>query len=143
LNAPPISAYQETCGLIYFARMLDRIRKHARGQLRPDFHENLGGGFDAMMTDYLRIDYATLRERVLGGCSDEEMLDWCFETGRRLNEQDILIWNDFLRKRGWNDAGTAILVSRKQEAGLAHRDDIQTMLHFFEVDEGRAPVHKP
>jgi hypothetical protein len=74
LNAPPISADQKNCGTIYFARMLDKIGKHAKGELRPDFHENLGGGFDAMMTDYLRIDYATLRERFLQEGNDKEML---------------------------------------------------------------------
>jgi gluconokinase len=140
MNTPPISAYQETSGMIYFARMLDKIRKHARGELRSDFHENLGRGFDAACADYLRVDYAALRDRVLEGGSDEEILNWCYEKGRRLNAQDLVIWNDFLRKRGWNDPVSEKLTQRKQEAGLAHRDDIQTMAQFFEFDEGRAPA---
>ncbi len=33
----PCSDYQKTRGLIYFARMLDKIRLHAAGQLPPDY----------------------------------------------------------------------------------------------------------
>ena len=43
----PRSAYDRVGGLVYFARMLDKIRLHRDGQLRTDFHANLGAGFDA------------------------------------------------------------------------------------------------
>lgn len=46
MNKIPKSAYDRVGGMYYFARMLDKIRLHARGELRSDFHENLGtGGF--------------------------------------------------------------------------------------------------
>ncbi len=41
--------------------------------------------------------------RVLQGGNDEEILDWCFETGRALNEGDLLVWNSSLSKLGWTD----------------------------------------
>jgi hypothetical protein len=137
MNATPISAYIETQGMLYFARMLDKIRKHARGELRADFHENLGKGLDARCAGFLRVPYDELRARVLRGGSDEEMLRWCFEHGRELNADDILIWNEFVRKRGWNDQASEILAKRKEESGLKDRDDIQTMVEYFEYDEGR------
>jgi hypothetical protein len=65
MNPAPISGYKETLGMIYFARMLDKIRKHARGVLRPDFHENLGKGFDARCAKFLRVEYDRLKDRVL------------------------------------------------------------------------------
>jgi Domain of unknown function (DUF5069) len=137
MTQTPISPYVETKGMIYFARMLDKIRKHAKGELREDFCGNLGKGFDMRCTGYLRVPYEALRERTLKGGTDEEILEWCFKTGRELSPDDITIWNDFLRKRGWNDPASEMLAKRKQESGLAHRDEIQTMLEYFEYDEGR------
>jgi len=133
----PISAFQETLGMLYFARMLDKIRKHAAGQLRADFTDNLGKGFDARCCSYLRVEYEALRARTLEGGPDEEILRWCFANGRELNAEDIHIWGEYLRKRGWNDAASDLLARRKQESGLGDRDDIQTMLDYFEYDEGR------
>jgi hypothetical protein len=137
MKSTPISAYQETLGMIYFARMLSKIRQCATGDLREDFCENLGSGFDARCVNFLRVSYAALTERVLRGGSDEEILRWCFETGRELSEGDIYIWNQFLKSVGWRDGVTDILTRRKQESGLADRDEIVTMLEYFEYDEGR------
>ncbi|GHB89960.1 DUF5069 domain-containing protein [Cerasicoccus arenae] len=133
----PISAYEKTQGMIYFARMLDKIRKHAAGELRNDFTENLGRGFDMRCANLLRVPYNTIRERTLEGGSDEEILQWCFENGRELNEGDVHVWNEFLRKTGWQDGTTERLTERKVESGLANCDEIQTMAEYFEYDEGR------
>jgi gluconokinase len=137
MNTFPISAYQQTLGMVYFARMLDKIRKFARGELHPDFHKNLGNGFDGRCTGFLRVKYEGLKPRTLEGGSDEEILRWCFQNGRELNADDIYIWNEFLRKRGWNDEASASLAERKAESGLSDRNEIQTMLEYFEFDEGR------
>jgi len=137
MKTPPISAYQETLGMIYFARMLDKIRRHAAGSLREDFCDNLGSGFDSRCTGFLRVKYDELVAKVLDGGSDEEILQWCFQAGRALDEGDIFIWNLYLKKVGWNDGVSEILVRRKKESGLDGRDEIQTMLEYFEYDEGR------
>lgn len=137
MSKAPISAYQETLGMFYFARMLDKIRLHAKGELKADFCDNLGSGFDGRCVNFLRIAYQDLVPRVLEGGSDEELLNWCFQNGRELSEGDIFIWNEFLRKVGWNDGVTEILTRRKRESGLESRDEIQTMLEYFEYDEGR------
>lgn len=123
--------------MIYFARMIDKIRKSATGELREDFCDNLGSGFDARCTGFLRVDYDDLKARVLLGGSDEEILKWCYEAGRELNEGDIFIWNAYLNKVGWNDAITETLARRKKESGLDGNAAIQTMLEYFEYDEGR------
>ena len=67
--------------MLYFARMLDKIRKHWQGTLREDFHADFGGGFDRRCLSYLRINYADLRERTLEGGSDVKLLQWCFDSG--------------------------------------------------------------
>jgi hypothetical protein len=43
----PRSPFDQVGGLVYFARMLDKIRLSARGQLRQDFQKNLGMGLMA------------------------------------------------------------------------------------------------
>ena len=137
MKTAPLTAYQETLGMIYFARMLDKIRQDAAGTLREDFCDNLGAGFDGRCADFLRVNYADLAVRVLQGGEDEEILKWCFETGRELNEGDIFIWNQFLKKVGWKDGTSETLSRRKRESGLEARDEIETMLEYFEYDEGR------
>ena len=133
----PISAYQETNGMVYFARMLDKIRKYHNGELREDFHDNLGVRLDGRCLNLLRVDYEDLVKRTLEGGSDEEILQWCFEQGRELNKGDIQVWNQFATKVGWQDAATPLVEQRKEESGLEDRDDIVTMFEYFEHDEGR------
>lgn len=137
MKSVPISAYQETLGMVYFARMLDKIRKHAAGDLREDFCDNLGSGFDGRCVGFLRVDYPDLKARVLAGGDDEEVLQWCYEAGRELDDIDLFIYNSYMKKAGWNDGTTEMLVRRKKESGLEGNDAIQTMMEFFEYDEGR------
>ena len=125
--------------MTYFARMLDKIRKFCAGQLREDFHGNLGKGLDNRCVNFLRVTYSDLKERTLAGGTDEEILRWCFSTGRELNQEDILIWNHFVTKFGWHDYASDVLAQRKKDAGLEHRDDIMTFSELFEVDEKRKP----
>ena len=137
MESTPISAYEKTEGMLYFPRMLDKMRKQAKGLLREDFQKNLGKGFDLRCTNYLRVDYDALRSRALQGGTDKEILLWCFDHGRQLDENDISIWNEFLKKVGYKDFASESLAQRKAESDLEGRDDIETMLDFFEVDEGR------
>ena len=139
MTKPPRSAYDKTGGMHYFPRMLDKIRLFASGELREDFHANLGIGADDWCCNHLRVDYSALKERVLAGGTDEEILEWCFANGRRLNKTDIWIWNQFITRVGWRDVVQRHLAQRKKESGLADRDDIVTMLDYFDIDEGRKP----
>lgn len=138
----PRSAYDEVGGLVYFARMLDKIRLRAEGKLPADYRENLGKGFDGRCIRFLNVSYAALCDRVTQGGTDEEIIEWCFKTGRRPSEEEVLIWNSFLRKRGWRDEAdgtTPELENYKSRSGLSHRSDIQTFFDYYEVDEGRRP----
>ena len=139
MSSYPKSPSEMTAGLLYFPRMLDKIRLHAQGELPADYHHNLGvrRSADGMCCNFLRIDYATLRERVLAGGTDEEILEWCYATGRRLNEGDLVVWNNFLSKLGWNDFASERLAQAKQEHGIADRADIDTMPKLIDFDEGR------
>ena len=124
-------------GLVYFGRMLDKIRAHAKGELPSEYQPNLGKGFDRSCVDLLQIDYGELVERAKEGGTDEKILDWCFAKGRRPAESEIHVWNEFMRKRGWNDELSETLTRRKAEAGMAARSEIRTMFDFIDADEGR------
>ena len=124
-------------GIFHFGRMLDKVRIHARGQLPPDYQANLGKGFDGSCIKFLGVDYGELAERVKNGGSDEEILRWCLERGRRPAEREIHVWNEFMRKVGWNDEVTETLKRRKKERGIEDRSDIETMFQFIDADEDR------
>jgi hypothetical protein len=138
----PCSDYKETKGLIYFARMLDKIRLKARGELPQDYFVGVDDDptmFDARCTRFLGVDYNELVDRTLKGGPDEEILKWCFERGRKPSEEEIKIWNAFLLKRGWRDEGSADLKAAKKREGFEDRDDIQTWVDLHDVEEGRTP----
>lgn len=133
------SPSEKVGGLFYLGRMLDKIRLHAKGKLPPDYHANLGKGFDEKCANFLRINYDQLVEQVNRGRTDEEILQWCFDHGRTPDENDVHVWNEFMRKRGWNDEVSETLQRRKEEAGMMDRSDVQTVFQFIDADEGRLP----
>ena len=133
----PISAYIETRGMRYFPRMLSKIRLLEAGTLREDFHEMIGQGLDGRLCNFLQIDYAALREKTLTTEDDDSIFDWVCETGRQISETDILIWNHYVTKLGWMDQVSESLAKRKKSSGLESRNEIVTMIEYFEYDEGR------
>ncbi len=134
----PRSPKDPVGGIVYFSRMVDKIRLMAAGELHTDLQENLGTGFDQRAVNFLGVDYPHLKNRVLEGGSDDEVLEWCFQKGTRPTDEQIQVWNAYMFKRGWRDDLSDRLVSRKKEGGLESRDDIQTMFNYIDADEGRA-----
>ena len=126
-------------GIVYFGRMLDKIRLHDKNELPTDYQANLGRGFDELCIKYLHVQYHDVIRRVQQGGTDEEIPWWCFDKGRRPTDTEIYVWNEFMRKRGWNDEITETLKRRKKEADMAGRSEIETMFAFIDADEGRAP----
>jgi hypothetical protein len=74
----PRSPYDTVGGVVYFPRMLDKIRLHARGALPEAYHNNLGREFDGHCLTFLHVQYSDLREQVLAGGSDEEIFEMVF-----------------------------------------------------------------
>ena len=143
MNVPKLrSPHAQLGGLYYFPRLLDKIRLHAAGQLPTEYHANLGGGFDGRMMSFLWVDYAALVERVKQGGTDEELLAWAVAQGRQPTPEEIEVWNEFMRKRGWNDEASERLEQRKRESGFGSRADIQTFFDYIDLDEGRDPAKK-
>jgi gluconokinase len=138
MKIPGLRSPHETVGgLVYFGRMLDKIKLHAQGELPADYHQALGGGFDGRCCSFLGVKYEDVVARVKLGGEDQDILEWCFENGRKPSPEEIDIWNNYLRKRGWRDDASKRLAERKKEFGIAHRDDIQSFFDLLDADEGR------
>lgn len=134
------SPYPKIGRLVYFGRMLDKIRLHAAGRLPPDYVPNLGKGFDGRCCSFLRISYDELKTRTLAGdLDDAQLLHWAEQRGGPRSDEECEVWNGFMMKRGWRDAGAAVLAKRIAESRLEGRP-ILTMFDYLDFDEGRDPV---
>lgn len=140
------SPFDQVNGLVYFGRMLDKIRLTAAGKL-PEGWQAMRGkvsplSFDSRSCRFLGIDYADLETETLKGGTDEELLAWAFTKGRQPSEEEIEVWNAFMSKRGWRDAGTQRLNERLAEIGLPP-GAVLTMFEYIDLDEGRTQVETP
>ena len=133
------SCYDKIGGIVYFGRMLDKIRLHAAGKLPADYHSNFGNGFDARTCTFLRVSHGDLKTRVLAGGTDDEILAWALERGGPRTEDERNIFSRFLSKVGWRDDRTPVLKQRIGEYGLTGKP-IETFFDLNEFDEGRDPV---
>jgi hypothetical protein len=137
------SPYVKVGRIVYFGRMLDKIRLHAAGRLPAEYVTNLGESrpifFDARCCLFLGVSHEDLRARVIAGGTDEEILAWAEARGTRRTDEDCIVWNRFMAKLGWRDDRSALLRVRVVEFGLAAHP-IETIFDLLEFDEGRDPV---
>jgi hypothetical protein len=78
----PCSDYVETSGVIFFARMLEKIRLKTAGELPADYNfvgNGVWDSFDARFCRFFEVDETALTERALEGGTNEEILEWCFQ----------------------------------------------------------------
>ena len=138
-NVPGLrSPYAKVGRIVYFGRMLDKIRLHANGALpAADYVANLGKGFDGRCCNFLRVKYDDLKARTLAGKeTDEQLLAWAHRTGGERTDEDCEVWSGFMMKRGWRDAGADTLASRIRESHLEGKP-VMTMFDYLDYDEGR------
>ncbi len=137
------SIYTKVGRLVYFGRMLDKIRLHAQARLPADYVANLGdekfNTLDARCCRFLGVRYTDLRDRTLAGGTDEEILAWAQAQGTPRTDEECHIWNRFIVKLGWRDERSSVLPQRILDAGLTGKP-IETLADHIEFDEGRDPV---
>ena len=138
------SPAEQVKGIVYFGRMVDKIRLQAAGKLPEAWQTGtkMKGSFDWRCCQFLKIDYAALQVEVLKGANDEALMERAFTLGYQPGEEVIKLWNSFMIKRGWRDSGTKRLHERLAEIGLPP-GTVQTMFEFIDLDEGRIQVPKP
>jgi hypothetical protein len=98
----------------------------------------LGKGFDGRTCRYLDVRYEDVKSLVLSDLADEDVLAWCEANGRRLNDEQILIFNSFMSKRGWRDDETdGFIPDMIKQYGLPDDGTVLTDFDLIEIDEGR------
>jgi gluconokinase len=126
--------------IVYFGRMIDKIRLCARGVLPPEYQANLGEAkaalFDARCCRFLAVPYEELRRRVLQGGCDEEILAWAQARGASRSDDECVAWNRFMTKIGWRDDRSDLLRERTAEFGLIP-GAAQTFCELIDLDEER------
>lgn len=137
------SPYAKVVRLVYFGRMLDKIRLHAAGRLPSEYQANLGDSrpqlFDGRCCRFLGVRYADVVRRTLQGGTDEEVLAWCHAHGTPRSDDECALWNRFMGKIGWRDERSAVLQERIREYGLTGKS-VETFFDLIDFDEGRDPV---
>jgi gluconokinase len=139
LNSGLRSPYDRVVGLVFFGRMLDKIRLHAAGKLPADYSRNVGKGFDMRCAEHLGVIYDDIVKRTLEGGTDEEIFAWCRAKGGPRTDIQVEMFNSFLMKRGWRDSTSDVLKRRIGEDGLTDKP-IETFFDLIEYDEGRDPA---
>ena len=133
----PRSARETMCGWVYLPRFIDKIRLHQAGKLHADYQENFTKGFDGAWLKTAGVPPETFIEIVKISITDGQVADWVAGNVKK-TDAEKKAFNDFILNRGRDDeALKARLKMRKEEAGLAQRDDIQTFVDFIDADEKR------
>ena len=133
----PRSPREQMAGWVYLPRFIDKIRLHLAGKLHSDYHENFTKGFDGAWLKAAGFTAEQMIQTVRESLTDGEVCDWIQENSKA-TELEKARFNQYVLNRGTEDDEIkARLKLRKEQAGLAHRDDICTFVDFIDTDEKR------
>ena len=125
------------CGWVYLPRFIDKIRLHAAGKLHADYQENFTKGFDGAWLKAAGVPADMFIQIVKNTITDGQVADWVAKNVKK-TDAEKKAFNDFVLNRGRDDdASKARLKMRKEESGLAQRDDLHTFVDYIDADEKR------
>lgn len=126
------------CGWMHLPRYLDKIRLHAAGKLHKDYQDNYGKGFDGSWLKAAGLTHEQFLAVVRDTITDGQVADWVqknvtkTEVDKRAHAEGMLNY-----PKPDDAAGQARLKMRKEQAGIAHHEDIRTFVDFIDADEKR------
>jgi Domain of unknown function (DUF5069) len=134
----PRSPRETMCGWIHLPRFIDKIRLHLAGKLHPDYQANFCKGFDGKWLDVAGVDAKEFIEVVRASITDGEVCDWVLKHVQKPESVKAAHRERMLSHPKKDDAEMqARLKMRKEQAGLASRDYVQTFVDFIDADEKR------
>ncbi|MFZ0827307.1 MAG: DUF5069 domain-containing protein [Verrucomicrobiia bacterium] len=134
----PRSPRETMAGWSYLPRYLDKIRLHLAGRLHADYRENLGKGFDGMWLKHAGVTHEQMMDVVKNSITDGEVCDWVRQNVRKTPAEKAAHWQEVIsRPPAGDEAAVARLKMRKEQSGLAHRDDLKTFVDYIDADEQR------
>jgi hypothetical protein len=134
----PRSPRETMAGWHYLPRYIDKVRLHLAGKLHDDYKDNLGKGFDGMWLKTAGVTHEQFVEVVKNSITDGEVCDWVLKNLKRSDAEKAAHWQDVLSRPLANDAAAiARFKTRKEQSGIAHRDEIQNFVDYIDADEKR------
>jgi len=134
----PRSPRETMDGWMYLPRYVDKIRLHLAGKLHADYQENFGKGFDGMWLAAAGVTHEHMIGVVKKSLTDGQVCDWVRQHVKKTPAEKAALAQDILSRPTPGSAeAVARLNMRKEQAGLAHRDDIRTFVDFIDADEKR------
>ena len=134
----PRSPRETMDGWMHLPRYIDKIRLRLAGKLHADYQENLGKGFDGLWLKAAGVTHEQMVEVVKQSLTDGEVCDWVRRNVKRSPAEKAAHRDEMLGRPPANDAAAiARLKMRKEQSGLAHRDDIRTFVDYIDADEKR------
>ena len=135
----PRSPRETMSGWVYLPRFVDKVRLHLAGKLHSDYQPNFAyKGFDAALLKAAGVAPEAFIEVVKASITDGQVADWVSKNvvGR---EQEKAAFREYILALGSgpDEAIRARLQTRKADAGLGHRNDLQTFVDFIDADEKR------
>jgi hypothetical protein len=134
----PRSPRETMCGWVHLPRFVDKIRLHLAGKLQSDYQPNLGKGFDGLWLETAGVNFEEFVEVVKKSATDGEVCDWVLKHVKKPDSVKAAHRGRMFGTPSKDNAeGVARLKMRKENAGMSHRDDIQTFVDFIDADEKR------
>jgi hypothetical protein len=134
----PRSPRETMCGWMHLPRYIDKIRLHAAGKLHADYQPNFGKGFDGLWLEKAGVDEKQFVEIVRNSITDGQVCDWVLKNVKKAESVKAEHRQRMLNyPRADDAAGQERLKTRKEQSGLAGRDDITCFVDYIDADENR------
>ena len=134
----PRSPRETMCGWMHLPRFIDKIRLHLAGKLHADYQPNFCKGFDALWLETAGVEAQTFIDVVRGSITDGQVCDWVLKNVKKDDSVRAAHRQRMLNYPKKDDPEMlARLKMRKEQAGIAQRDEIQTFVDFIDADEKR------
>lgn len=134
----PRSPRETMNGWTWLPRYIDKIRLHLAGKLHSDYTENFGKGFDALWLKFAGVTHEHMIEVVTQCITDGQVCDWVRQNVRKSDGDKATHWQEMYHRPKSGDAEAAArLKMRKEQSGMAGRDDIKTFVDYIDADEKR------
>ena len=134
----PRSPRETMCGWMHLPRYIDKIRLHLAGKLHPDYQPNFGKGFDGLWLELAGVEEKEFVDVVRNSITDGQVCDWVLKNVKQPESAKAQQRERMMNYPRKDDAaGQDRLKLRKEQGGLAHRNDIQCFVDFIDADEKR------
>lgn len=134
----PRSPRETMCGWMHLPRFIDKIRLHLAGKLHADYQGNFCKGFDGLWLQTAGVDAQDFIEVVKNSITDGQVCDWVRTHANQPESVKAAHRERMLNYPKKDDVQMqARLKMRKEQAGIAERDDIQGFVDFIDADEKR------